>query len=387
MGVDLSGQIYARFQKAEAEAKHYWEQGRGLEAAVAYRRCADLLRQYAQYGATKQIKQQRIKRAQQYQELADRIEAGAAAAPAAEAGGTTDYDAEVLALIHRSTVTWADIGGLESTKQEIQAAYALALARRPRGVQLGPARNILLYGPPGTGKTLLAAAASNELDATFFNVKVSDLLSKWFGESSKLVSSLYRVAERQAPAVVFLDEFDALTPPRGSSESGAERRILSTLLSELDGLGKKGESAPYVLTIGATNVPWLIDSAVLSRFGAKLICVPLPDAPARAAILALQIEQAGHHSQVPLDELVTRTEGYSGREIAAACQEAIARMVARTNPALLELADKGKGALAGYELQIAPLTADDWDEALTRVRPTTTPAYLAQLEAWRAAQS
>ena len=96
MRVDMSGQVYARFQKAEAEAKHHWEQGRGLEAAAAYRRCADLLRQYAQYGATKQIKQQRAARAQQYQDLADRIEAGTAPTQAAEAGGTTDYDAEVL---------------------------------------------------------------------------------------------------------------------------------------------------------------------------------------------------------------------------------------------------------------------------------------------------
>jgi katanin p60 ATPase-containing subunit A1 len=291
-----------------------------------------------------------------------------------------------LNLIHRSTVTWADIGGLEETKREIQAAYALALARRPAGVRLGPARNILLYGPPGTGKTLLAAAASNELDATFFNVKVSDMLSKWFGESSKLVSALYRVAEQRAPAVVFLDEFDALTSPRGSSESGAERRILSTLLSELDGLGKKGETAPYVLTIGATNVPWLIDSAILSRFGAKLIQVPLPDAQARAAILSLQLDQAGHRSQVPLPELVARTEGYSGREIAAVCQEAIARMVARANPALLEVADKGRQALAGYQLKVATLTAEDVDDALARVRPGTTPAHLERLAAWRAAQ-
>jgi katanin p60 ATPase-containing subunit A1 len=386
MGIDLSGQIYGRLQKAEVQAKHFWEQGRGLEAAAAYRRCADLMRQYAQYGATKQIRQQRLRRAKQYRELADKIEAGAAAAPAAEEGATADYDAEVLNLIHRSTVTWEDIGGLEDTKQEIQAAYALALARRPQGVRLGPARNILLYGPPGTGKTLLAAAASNELDATFFNVKVSDVLSKWFGESTKLVSALYRVAEQRAPAVVFLDEFDALTPPRGGSESGAERRILSTLLSELDGLSRKGEAAPYVLTIGATNVPWLVDDAVLSRFGAKLIYVPLPDAGARAVILDLQLGRAGHHSQVPTQELVAQTEGYSGREIVALCQEAISRMVAQANPELLEVADQGRQALSDYELRVAPLTTKDFQHALARVRPGTTPAYLDRLDAWVAAQ-
>jgi SpoVK/Ycf46/Vps4 family AAA+-type ATPase len=386
MAVDLSGQIYARFQKAEAEAKAFWEASRGVEAAAAYRRCAELMRQYAQYGANKQIKQQRAQRALQYAELADKIEAGSVSTQSAEAGGTDTYEDDVIALIHRSQVKWDDIGGLEETKREIQAAYALALARRPEGVRLGPARQVLLYGPPGTGKTLLAAAASNELDATFFNVKVSDMLSKWFGESSKLVSALFRVAERQAPAVVFLDEFDALTPPRGSSDSGAERRILSTLLSELDGLGKKGEDAPYVMTIGATNVPWLIDSAVLSRFGAKLIYVPLPDADARKAILELQVGKAGHTSEVAMRELVKRTEGYSGREIAQASQEAIARMIVRANPSLLEVADKGKEALEGYQLKATPLTAADWDSALGRVQPATGAAELERLTAWRAAQ-
>jgi katanin p60 ATPase-containing subunit A1 len=386
MGVDLSAQTYARFQKAEAQAKHFWEQGRGLEAAAAYRRCAGLMRQYAKYGASKQIRQRRLKRAKQYEELADRIEAGAAASPAAEAGGTADYENGVLDLIHRSTVTWEDIGGLEATKAEIQSAYALALARRPKGVRLGSARNMLLYGPPGTGKTLLAAAASNELDATFFNVKVSDMLSKWFGESTKLVSALYDVAEKRAPSVVFLDEFDALTPPRGGGESGAERRILSTLLSELDGLTEKGDSAAYVLTIGATNVPWLVDNAILSRFGAKLIHVPLPDAEARAAILAIQLDKAGHKSQVSIKDLVASTKGYSGREITQMCQEAIGRMVARANPSLLDVADKGKLELSSYELQVTPLTAEDFEHALSRVRPGTTREYLKRFDAWRAAQ-
>jgi SpoVK/Ycf46/Vps4 family AAA+-type ATPase len=385
MSVDLSGQIYARFQRAEAQAKHFWEQGQGLEAAAAYRRCADLMRQYARWGATREIQRKRLKRGKQYADLADRIEAGATAAPAAEAGTTADYEAMVLNLIHRSSVAWDDIGGLEETKREIKAAFVQALARRPRGVRLGAARNILLYGPPGTGKTLLAAAASNELDATFFNVKVSDMVSKWFGESTKLVSALYRVAEQRAPAVVFLDEFDALTPPRGGSESGAERRILSTFLSELDGLHAKGDEAPFVLTIGATNVPWLIDSAILSRFS-KMIYVPLPDDTARRAILALNLDQAGHQSEMPMDELVDRTEGYSGRDIAQMCQEAVARMLTRANPKLPDLADEGSEVIQQYELKVAPLSRGDLDFALERVLPDTTPAELERLAAWRAGQ-
>lgn len=385
MSVDLSAQVYARFQKAEAQARRHWEQGRGLEAAAAYRQCADLMRQYARYGISTEIQRKRLDRAQQYGELANKIEAGLAAAPAAEAGAAADYHAEVLNLIYRSSVTWADIGGLEETKRDIKDAFALALARRPPGVRLESARNILLYGPPGTGKTLLAAAASNELDATFFNVKVSDLLSKWFGESTKLVSALYEAARGRAPSVIFLDEFDALTPPRGGSESGAEKRILSTLLAELDGMDQKGPEAPYVLTIGATNVPWLVDRAVLTRFS-KRINVPLPDPKSREMILDLQIGKAGHRSHVPLKTLVKETEGYSGRDIAQMCQEAIGRMLSRTNPNLSDLADEGMEAIQEYELRVEPLTASDFDTALERVRPVTTPSVLEQLDEWQKAQ-
>jgi SpoVK/Ycf46/Vps4 family AAA+-type ATPase len=116
-------------------------------------------------------------------------------------------------------------------------------------------------GPPGTGKTLLAAATAGNLEATFFNVKVSSLLSKYFGESTKLISALYSVARRLSPAVIFLDEFESLTPSRGSGESGSERRIVSTLLAELDGLQGKDDDS-FVMTICATNLPWLLDLAI-----------------------------------------------------------------------------------------------------------------------------
>src|SRR5690606_26180668 len=118
------------------------------------------------------------------------------------------------------------------------------------------------YGPPGTGKTILAAATSNALrkgahekrGAMFFNVKVSGVMSKYFGESSKIISEIYGTARDNSPSVVFLDEFESLTGKRGSDEqSGAERRILSTILSELDGLSEKGRSDIFVLTIAAAN--------------------------------------------------------------------------------------------------------------------------------------
>jgi len=382
--IDLSGQVWSQFEQARARAQKLLDAGQLGEAAAAYRRCADLLRQYAAYAVSEDVRKQWHERAAKFDEMAARAESGHLARATTEPAAAEDYREAVRGLITRADIAWDDIGGLEETKREIQTAYALAVARKPPGVRMSAARNILLYGPPGTGKTLLAAATSRELDATFFNVKVSDMLSKYFGESSKLVSALYAEAVAQAPSVVFLDEFDALTGSRDASDSGAERRVLSTLLAELDGLeDKRRDDGPYVLTIGATNVPWQIDKAVISRFGARLIYVPLPDPAARRAILQIHIERKGHKSQVPLDELVARTEGYSGREIEAVVGQAIARMVRRANPDLLQQAAQGREALAGYTLKVQPLSEADFEAALAAIRPITDARDIQRYEAWR----
>ncbi len=382
MPVDLSGQIYAAYERSLARAKLRFEQGRFPEAAAAYRQCAAQLEQYAQYAKGKSVKARWLEQAQGYRRLAERIEAGDFAMPTTEGPAPDDnYEEIVTGLIHRSDVAWDDIAGLEETKREIKAAYGLALARKPPGVRLEGWRNILFYGPPGTGKTLLAAATSHGLDATFFNVKVSDMLSKYFGESTRLVSALYAAARRLAPSVIFLDEFEALSPPRAGSQSGAEARIVSTFLSELDGLAQKGDER-YVLTIAATNVPWLIDKAILSRFE-KMIYVPLPDRPARRRIFELEVAAKGHRSQVPYDQLVDRTEGYSGREVVQLTREAIKEMVSRTNPGLVAAVEQGREAVASYELRTVPLSEADWETAFERVTRRTTEADLQRFGAWR----
>ncbi len=382
--VDLSATVWSQFEQSKARAERLLDAGQAPEAAAAFHHCAALLRDYAGYAITDDVRKQWQERAGKFDEMAGRIESGKLARATTEPNPADDYRAAVAGLITKTNIGWDDIGGLEETKREIQTAYALAVVRKPQGVNLNAARNILLYGPPGTGKTLLAAATSHELDATFFNVKVSDMLSKYFGESSKLVSALYAEAVAQAPSVIFLDEFDALTGSREGSDSGAERRVLSTLLSELDGLDdKRGDAAPYVLTIAATNLPWQVDKAVLSRFGARLIYVPLPDAAARAAILTIHIDRKGHKSQVPLAELVGLTDGYSGREIEQMVGYAVARMVNRANPTLLAQAREGREALAGYVLKVEPLTAADFDAALKTVRPITDAREIARYDAWR----
>ena len=395
MSVDLSGSIYTLYKDARQKGDKARQRGADEEAANHYFAAARWLRSYADSAVTVEIRKERLDKADQLINLARGL-AGQAPAPvkkskpesagkpanqAESQAGEDDYEEEVLQLIHKSDVKWDQIGGLEDTKNAIKSAYALALAKKPMGVQVSSWRNLLLYGPPGTGKTLLAAATAGNLEATFFNVKVSSLLSKYFGESTKLISALYSVARRLSPAVIFLDEFESLTPSRGSGESGSERRIVSTLFAELDGLQGKDDDS-FVMTICATNLPWLLDLAILSRFQRR-IYVPLPDPAAREAILKIQLTRKGHHSQVSFQELVERTDGFAGREMEQVGQIAINNMIRRTNPDLLKVVDHGLEKLSAYELRIEPLTNDDFESAFSQIKPLADSKVLRRYEVWQ----
>ncbi len=396
MSVDLSGSIYTLYKDARQKGDKARQRGADEEAARFYFTAAHWLRAYAKSAITAEIRKERLEKADQLENLARGL-AGQSSAPmkkvkpvpdgkpvsqAEPQAGEDDYEEEVLQLIHKSDVKWDQIGGLEDTKNAIKSAYALALAKKPNGVQISSWRNLLLYGPPGTGKTLLAAATAGNLEATFFNVKVSSLLSKYFGESTKLISALFSVARRLSPAVIFLDEFESLTPARGSGESGSERRIVSSLLAELDGLQGKDDDS-FVMTICATNLPWLLDLAILSRFQRR-IYVPLPDPVAREAILDIQLTRKGHHSQVSLKELVERTDGFAGRELEQIGQIAINNMIRRANPDLLRVVDKGLEKLSTYELRVEPLTSGDFDSAFSQIKPLADPKVLRRYEVWQA---
>ncbi len=386
MGVDLSGQVYAAYQKALARARSRRQKGRYADAAASYRECASHLDRYVRYLSSPALVKTWQAKAQEYRQLAEKLESGKFAPPTPEEGGETApeaYEDAVSNLVHKSTVTWADIAGLEDTKDEIRTAYVMAIIQKPAGVVVEGWRNILFYGPPGTGKTMLAAATSSSLEATFFNVRVSDLLSKYFGESAKLVSALYTAARENAPAVVFLDEIESLTPPRDAAQSGAETRIISTFLAELDGLAQKKDPR-LVLTIAATNIPWAMDPAILSRFEKK-IYVPLPDKAARQRLFELEIPGKGHRSAVPAAELAERTAGCNGRQISRLCKEAIKEMVQRMNPGVGDLASKSPEELSSAMLQVGTISRQEWEAALAHVVPETSAEHLRRFEQWRRA--
>ena len=388
--VDISGPLRASLERVLAQAKSLEAQGSNPEAAAKYVAAAGVMAQLADVSQTRADQKRRREKAAQYLEYAERLKKekhrgtpAAAAAPARETvpvehgsgthqpggnGQTGEYSPEVAALIHRSKITWDGIGGLEETKREIKFTYGLALAQKPDGVKLAGWRRMLFYGPPGTGKTLLAAATSNGLGATFFNVKASNVLSKYFGESSRLITSLFDAARSESDsgfAVVFIDEIESLCMARGEgSDSGAERRMLSTLLSEMDGLADKGEDR-FVLTIAATNTPWDLDDAVLSRFQ-KRIYIPLPDDTARESILKIQLK--GYQLEFPIADLVERTAHFSGRDLERLVNQAVSLMVEDLNSAIPGTVDQGRDAIEGYRVKVRALAKADFSKAFDRIR-------------------
>lgn len=388
--VDMSGIISDRLENTLAQARKLVEQGDLERAGAAYAQAAKLMQQYADSAASPRIKDKRLAEAAKLAGYAQQLKQGhrpGAAADQAAPDCDTDtaqeedsYVANAKGLITQARVSWDEIAGLQDIKRFVKEAYALSLARLPEGVGLPRVANLLLYGPPGTGKTLIAAAVSKGLEATFFSCKVSDMLSKYFGESTKLVNAVFEVAEQMAPSVIFLDDFESLVPSRDGDSSGPERRVLTELLTCMDGFASKS-SNKLVLVVAATNKPWLIDSAILSRFG-KLAHISLPDLEARQRIFEILLTEKGYEISDNLGRFAARTDGYSGREIEQICKELIRLMISRANPGLAGLADQGKEAVANYTLKTTAITVSDLDQVLSRIGPVTKAEELGLYERW-----
>ncbi|KAF4104591.1 ATPase family gene 2 protein homolog A isoform X1 [Onychostoma macrolepis] len=220
-------------------------------------------------------------------------------------------------------VRWSDIGGMEEVKLALKQAVEWPLRHPEAFIRLGitPPKGVLLYGPPGCSKTMIAKALANESQLNFLSIKGPELLSKYVGESERALREVFRKARTVAPSIVFFDEIDALAAARGSSgqAGGVADRVLAQLLTEMDGI----EQLKDVTVLAATNRPDMIDKALM-RPGRldRVIFVPLPDADTRREIFTLQFRSMPIHPSVHLEDLVTRTERYSGAEITAVCREA-----------------------------------------------------------------
>ncbi|MBI4393116.1 MAG: ATP-binding protein [Euryarchaeota archaeon] len=270
---------------------------------------------------------------------------------------------------------------MTDAKKLLKGAVLLAVAKPPVGVKLDPPAGILLYGPPGTGKTMLAKAASNMLGASFFNLPGGEIENKWYGESSKIVKRVFEEARVKSPSIVFLDEIDTLVGKRDAgSERDPSKSILGTLLTEMEGATtSKGKNPPMVLVLAGTNQPMNLDPAFLTRFNRRVM-IPLPDENARSAILAKQITARGLSLEVPLESIVARTEGYSGRELRNLAQEMIRLMVEECNTDLYERV--GKENLAESSYKVGPITHAHVERALHDVRAVTSHEAIVRLEEW-----
>ena len=236
----------------------------------------------------------------------------------------TDARAQAMEVDESPEVTYDDIGGLDDQIREAREAVEEPLvdAEQFREVGIEPPSGVLLHGPPGTGKTMLARAVANRTDATFIKMTGSELVRKFIGEGARLVRDLFELAAEREPAIVFIDEIDAIAAKRTESKTSGDaevQRTMMQLLSEMDGFEDRGE----VRIIAATNRFDMLDRAILrpGRFD-RLIEVPKPDEEGREQILRIHTRDVNLADEVTFGQLAEKTDDFSGAELASLATEA-----------------------------------------------------------------
>jgi transitional endoplasmic reticulum ATPase len=251
-------------------------------------------------------------------------------------------------------VNWNEVGGLDEVKQKLIEAIDWPLSNPKVFERMGikPPRGILLFGPPGCGKTLLARAVATESKANFISIKGPELLSKWVGESEKAIREIFRKAKLAAPCIIFFDELDSIAPTRGRNygDSGVTERVISQLLTELDGL----EQMRDIIVIAATNRPDILDPALI-RPGRidRLLFIPAPSRKDRKLIFEIFLKNIPLASDVEIEELLGLTENFSGADIESLCREA----------AMVSLREN---------IRARKVSMNHFKEALASVHPTMT---------------
>ncbi len=271
-------------------------------------------------------------------------------------------------------ITYEDIGGLRNEVQKIREMIELPL-RHPEifeRVGVEAPKGVLLYGPPGTGKTLLAKAVANETNANFYSIGGPEIMSKYYGESEERLRQIFKEAQENAPSIIFIDEIDSIAPKREEVTGEVEKRIVSQLLSLMDGLQSRGR----VVVIGATNRPDSLDPALRrpGRFDRE-IEIGVPDETSRLEILKIHTRGVPMESDVKLDQIARITHGFVGADLQALVKEAALRAVRRVLPKInLEEATVPANILNKIKVRMA-----DFDDALREVQPSAMREVLVQV--------
>ena len=308
-------------------------------------------------------------------------------------------DGELIEMVEREVmeknpnVKFEDIAELEGAKNTLKEAVLLPLLMPDffRGIRR-PWKGVLLYGPPGTGKTLLAKALATQGKTTFFNVSPTTFASKWKGESEKLVRILFEMARFYAPSTIFIDEVDSIGQKRGEGDNEASRKVMAEMLVQMDGVSGKLDQEDIsieelkkniVMVMGATNLPWDLDDALRRRFE-KRIYIPLPNKIGRKQMFNINFKGIKLDNTVKIDELVEKTKGYSGHDIASVCREASLMNMRRkimSGDGVFDImqAANNETFIEGLE---APITQKDILTAIKNISKSVSPKDIKKFEEW-----
>ena len=297
---------------------------------------------------------------------------GGASKESGGGGGNDDdeeKDASQWVVKDKPNLKFDDVAGLEEVKQDIKLKMIYPFEHPELAEKFGirPGGGVLLYGPPGTGKTMLAKATAGEIEATFFRISPADVLSKWVGEAEQNIKKLFDAAAAETRSIIFIDEIEALVPARRDEGSSVMQRVVPQILQGVEGFDKK--AGRPILLMGATNVPWQLDPAILrpGRFDEK-VYIPLPDLPARRRMLDIYLGNRPVAADIDLDALAAKLDGYSGADIKYLCDRAA------TIPFLQSVATGEEGEI----------TAAVIEDVLADTQPSVQADALRRFDEWRA---
>lgn len=297
------------------KAIEYDKQNKFKEASIHYKKALQMFMIVAKYERNPKAKEFLLKRINQYLSRAEELEKKQVAVVEDNVDEEKDMlKQQILNSMIKpdKSLNWDSIAGLEVAKQTLKEAVILPIMfpNMFTGARVAW-KGLLLFSAPGCGKTLLASVVASVAGYNFFSVSSSDLISKYQGESERLIKTLFDTAREKAPSIIFIDEVDSVCGNRTDGENDSTRRIKTELLVQTDGVGKSNKQ---LLVMGATNLPWKLDPAFRRRFQ-KRIYIPLPDRKSRKKIIKQFLDVENNLTELDINDLVDRTDGYSGADL------------------------------------------------------------------------